>query len=91
MSDRNFPSDGGWEEDKVSTTNNIVSIQWKHKWDIYHRLKALEIDCQCQTNQPLLIQLNTTQSAIQVWSVVKHLSAPRQELVSWLNRCWQLK
>ncbi len=91
MSDRNFPSDGRCEEDIVSTKNNIISVQWTHKWDIYHRLQALEIDCHCKSNRPLLIELNSPQTAIQVWSVIKHLSASRQELIGWLNRCWQLK
>ena len=91
MSDHHFPSDGRCKEDKASTTNNIISVKLTHKWDVYHRLKALEIDCQCKTNQPLLIELNTPQTAIQVWSVVKHLTAPRQELIDWLNRCWQSK
>lgn len=90
MSDRNFSSDSKCEENKVFNKNSMISVHWMHKWDVYHRLKALEIDCHCQTNQPLTIDLNTTQTAIQLWSVVKHSSASRQELIDWLNRCWQL-
>ena len=91
MSDRNFSSDSRCQKETIAKSNNIIRVKCTHKWEMYHRLKALEIDCQCKTNQPLLIQLDTIQAAIQVWSVAKHLSASRQESIAWLDRCWQLK
>jgi hypothetical protein len=89
MSNDNFPSNSGGEEGVLSQ-NSIISVHRMHKWDVYHRLKALDIDCHCQTDRPLSIELNTTQTAIQVWSIIKHLTASRQESIDWLNRCWQL-
>ena len=91
MSDRNFPAGDRCEDSQIFVINNTVGVQWMYKWDTYHRLKALDIDCRCKTNQPLLVELNTPKTAIQVWSVVKHLSASRQELISWLDHCWQLQ
>ena len=52
---------------------------------------ALEIECSCQTNQPLRAAPSNPQTAIQLWSVIKQFTANRQELIDWLNQCWQLK
>jgi hypothetical protein len=52
-------------------------------------LQDLSIPCQCETNQPLRVEINSSIAAMQVWSVCQQLIAPRNYLVSWLQRCWQ--
>lgn len=69
----------------------IISVNWLDRWQVYNRLKALEIECLCQTNQPLEVYPDNPQAIIQIWSVVKQLTAPRQELIDWLNQCWEIK
>lgn len=73
------------------STHEITTVQCPDRWQVYHRLKALDISCQCKTNRPLQVKLDNTISAIQLWSVTKQCTASRQELVDWLDRCWLLK
>ena len=74
-----------------SPNHEIVTIQSSDKWQIYHRLQALDIACQCRTNKPLQVKVDDIQTAIQLWSVAKQFTASRRELVCWLNRCWKIK
>lgn len=75
----------------MSSTNiQQVKVNRGEKWQIYYRLQELEIPCQCISNQPLEVTTTTPTAAIQLWSVVKQLTAPRAELINWLERCWPL-
>jgi hypothetical protein len=74
-----------------SETQQTISVNWGDRWQVYHRLQALEIPCQCATNKPLKIQLDSTKTAIQLWSVTRQFTASRDELVQWLECCWQMK
>ena len=68
----------------------IVAVNPADRWQVYLRLQELEIPSKCTTNQPLRVQIQTVASAIQLWSVVRHLTTPRAELAFCLERCWQL-
>ena len=82
---------------RMSLTNpkakitQVVEVNFAARWQVYQRLKELQISCQCLTNKPLQVHLHSTVEGIQLWSVVKHLTATRQELACWLDRCWRLK
>lgn len=69
--------------------SHVVEIRWGERWLVYQRLQELQIPCHCASNQPLKVTLHNAVQAIQLWSVVKHLRGSRQELVSWLDCCWQ--
>lgn len=71
--------------------SQIVTVEWSERWQVYHRLKALEIECSCCINEPLQVAPNSPQEAIQIWSIVKQVTNNRQELVNWLHKCWQSK
>lgn len=71
--------------------NKAKDAIWMYKWEIFYRLQALEIACSCNINESLKIESNNIKTAIQVWSVTKQYGAPRQELVCWLERCWQIE
>jgi hypothetical protein len=58
------------------------------RWEVYHRLQELEIPCECATERPLQASITTATAAIQVWSVVRQVTASRRELVTWLEDCW---
>ena len=73
-----------------SPKHDIVTVQWSDRWQIYHRLQALDISCQCGTNRPLQVKVDDIHTAIQLWSVAKQFTASRRELVHWLNRCWRI-
>ena len=68
-----------------------VTVKWSERWQVYHRLKALEVECYCRMNEPLQAAPNSPQQAIQLWSIVKQVTNTRQELVDWLHQCWRIK
>jgi hypothetical protein len=72
------------------TEPQILEIEWLERWQVYHRLKELEIECFCQSNQPLKVNPTHPQAVIQIWSVTKQFTATRLELIHWLNQCWQI-
>jgi len=61
------------------------------RWQVYRRLQTLEIPCCCNGNGGLEVEINSPLAAIQLWCVIKQLTAPRSELVAQLNRCLSLK
>ncbi|MDJ0707702.1 MAG: hypothetical protein QNJ46_30870 [Leptolyngbyaceae cyanobacterium MO_188.B28] len=71
--------------------DNLAIIHCKDRWQVYHRLKELNIPCRCRAHQPLKVEVNSPHAAILIWSVVKQTSKPRQDLVQWLKHCWRIK
>jgi hypothetical protein len=70
---------------------DVIQVKWLDRWQVYYRLQDLDVECFCQSNQPLKASVKHTQAAIQIWSVAKQFTANRHDLVNWLNRCWQIK
>ena len=68
----------------------FVPVECGDRWQVYFRLQELDIPCQCKSYQPLLVDIQSAQSLIQVWSVVKRVSTPRNVLSEWLNQCLRL-
>ncbi|NEQ86315.1 MAG: hypothetical protein F6K26_41470 [Moorea sp. SIO2I5] len=73
-----------------SEASQVIEIKWGDRWQVYRRLQELEIPCHCQTNQPLKAQIDNVTALIQIWSILRQLTLPRQELISWLDDCWRL-
>ncbi|ARV60638.1 hypothetical protein BZZ01_20290 [Nostocales cyanobacterium HT-58-2] len=69
---------------------HIVQIPMSDRWQIYHRLKELMIKSRCLPDGSLRVQVNSCLTAILVRSTVLQFMASRQELIDWLERCWQL-
>ncbi|MFM2312089.1 MAG: hypothetical protein RLZZ04_1365 [Cyanobacteriota bacterium] len=72
-------------------TRRAITVKWAYRWEVFRRLQALEIDCQCSTNEPLLVDLDSPTTLIQVWSVIRQSTAERHQLIDWLNGCWTIK
>lgn len=68
-----------------------IAVTGIDRWEVYRRLQDLDIPCQCSTDRPLQIEISSPIAAIQVWSVVRQIATPRQELVEWLEGCWQIQ
>ncbi|MEG4446054.1 hypothetical protein QUA82_15325 [Microcoleus sp. F8-D3] len=68
---------------------DIVQVSWLDRWQVYKRLQELEIPCWCAVDQPLRAKVNNVKQAAQLMSVLRQVSAPRCELVQWLEYCWQ--
>lgn len=67
----------------------VVEINRADKWQVYMRLQELDIPTWCETNQALTVEVTNATAAIQLWSVVRQLTAKRQDLVLALEQCWQ--
>ncbi len=68
----------------------VIDVQGCDRWSVYHRVQELGISCDCSSNSPLKVDLKHPVTGIQVWSVVKQITAPREVLLTWLTQCWQL-
>ena len=72
--------------------SEVVEVScWEDRWQIHKRLQELEIPSWCDLGQPLRVQISNTNDAIQLSSVLQQFSSSRQELVSYIQRCWSLK
>ena len=84
-------SDCNSSERKIFSQLKVAKIENDRRWEVFHRLQDLEISCQCSAYKPLLVQIDSPQTAVQLWSVVKQVNSSRCELIDWLNRCWQIE
>lgn len=71
----------------VSSTQ-VVSVPRIDRWRIYHRLQELKIPCWCPADGSLRVEVQNGMSALLLRSVVQQFVASRQEIVRWLERCW---
>jgi len=67
----------------------IVEVNWADRWQVYQRLQELDVPCWCGTNQPLTIEISNPTVAVQLWSVMRQLTAERQHLIQTLEQCWR--
>lgn len=74
-----------------SLPSRILDVRWSMRWEVFRRLRALGIKCQCSTNDPLLVYLHSPTTVIQIWSVLRQTGASRLELIDWLENCWETK
>lgn len=59
------------------------------RWQVYHRLQELDIACWCSGYQPLKVNPQTPTELIQLWSIVRRVSQPRQALIGSLQQSWR--
>ena len=78
-------------ESPQSLPSRILNVNWSMRWEVFRRLKALGIECQCSTNEPLLVYLHSPTTVIQIWSVLRQTGVSRLELIDWLENCWETK
>ncbi|NMG05594.1 Asr1405/Asl0597 family protein [Brasilonema sp. UFV-L1] len=69
---------------------HIVQIPMSDRRQIYQRLQELMIKSWCSPDGSLRVEVNSCLTAILVRSTVLQFMASRQELINWLERCWQL-
>lgn len=66
----------------------VLQIPRSDRWQIYHRLQELMIPCCCPADGSLRVEVNNPTDAFLVRSTVLQFVSSRQELVDWLERCW---
>jgi hypothetical protein len=66
----------------------ILQIPLCDRWRICQRLQELKIPCCCHNDGSLRVQVNSFIEAILIRSILMQFLASRQELIDWLERCW---
>jgi hypothetical protein len=87
------PTDSGTSQiDDQPNLNNsmthIVVVPRIDRWRIYRRLEELMIPCWCLADGSLRVEVQHGIGALLLRSVVQQFVASRQEMVNWLERCW---
>ncbi|NET35579.1 MAG: hypothetical protein F6K19_26740 [Cyanothece sp. SIO1E1] len=70
------------------SVGQVIAIPRGDRWRIYRRLQELRIPCACLKDGSLRVDVNHGLALILVRSTVQQFMASRQELVTWLERCW---
>ncbi|KPQ33926.1 MAG: hypothetical protein HLUCCA11_16720 [Phormidesmis priestleyi Ana] len=65
-------------------------VYCENRWQVYHRLQELGMNCQYGGLSSLMVDVKTATDVIQLWSIVHRISKSRQELISRLTRSWKL-
>ncbi|HEY9622756.1 MAG TPA: Asr1405/Asl0597 family protein [Crinalium sp.] len=72
----------------TAQSDQSISVPLSDRWLVYQRLQELDIPCHRLGDGSLQADINTPTAATQLWSITFQLTASRQQLISWLNRCW---
>jgi hypothetical protein len=68
-----------------------IAISRSDRWQVYHRLRDLDIPAYCLPDGGLRADISTPVAALQLRSVMAQVTASRQDLVEFLDRCWCAK
>lgn len=77
-------------DESQSEGEEIINLSPWERWEVYHRLQALDVECKCSSHKPLQLRIHNPSQLLQVWSVLRQVQASRASLVSWLETCWQV-
>ncbi len=68
---------------------SVCSITRCDRWQVSQRLQDLNIAAHCAPDGQLTIEISHPVDILQLRSVIRQITAPRTELLSWLEQCWQ--
>ncbi|MBF2050046.1 MAG: hypothetical protein IGS54_22210 [Elainella sp. C42_A2020_010] len=66
-----------------------MAISRSDRWQVHQRLEELEIASTCLRDGSLKVEIRSPLTIIQLRSVLQQFTASRQQLVDWLEQCWQ--
>lgn len=75
---------------EVSAITTQINLKQLERWEVYQRLRDLEIPCQCSCHEPLEVELNSPLMVWQFWNVMRRVFSSRKTLAHYLEQCWQL-
>jgi hypothetical protein len=78
------------QPDTNTSIIDVVAVPRTDRWRIYHRLQELQIPCWCLPDGSLHVEVQNITGAFLLRSVVQQFVASRQEMVSWLEQCWDV-
>lgn len=67
----------------------VVQVSRSDRWFVHQRLQELMISSWCLDDGSLQVEVNSSLDAMLVHSTIRQFTAPRNELVSWLENCWE--
>lgn len=70
---------------QLPSSQHSFTVLCEDRWQVYHRLKELDIKAQCLGYHPLKVSIQTATEALQLWSIAKRVSSPRAELAANLE------
>lgn len=79
----------GQPQSRQAQPEQIVTIARSDRWQVCYRLQELDISCTCPADGNLVVDLDTPVALAQLWSVMQQLTGSRQQMIEWLERCWQ--
>lgn len=68
---------------------NDLALTPVDRLSITQRLRELAISCEACHAKRLRVCIKNCTDAIQVWSVIQQVTAPRCTLLAHLEKCWQ--
>ena len=72
-----------------SSSQQVISIARGDRWEVCRRLQELDIACNCLADGSCAAEIHTPLAAIQLWSVISHLTSSRQQKIGFLHQCLQ--
>ena len=73
----------------LSEGEKIFNLSAWDRWQLYHRLQDLDIECKCWLHQLLQVRIARPAQLLQLWIVLRQVEAYRGSLIAWLETCWQ--
>jgi hypothetical protein len=69
--------------------SQVEKVSRCDRWTVYQRLQELMIPCWCPEDGFLWVEIEYVNHAILLRSAVYGAVSSRQDLVNWLERCWE--
>lgn len=79
MEQHNFPS----------SRSQSIEISRSDRWQVYQRLRELNIASTCLQDGSFQVEVYSPITVVQLHSVLSQFTAPRPQLLNWLERCLQ--
>ncbi len=72
----------------TALVSQVTYISRSDRWSLSRRLQELMIPSYCAEDGSLWVEITSSDQAILLRSTVYHLVSSRQELIDWLERCF---
>lgn len=82
-------AESGPDLQAIAQAKTVVELDRVNRWNVYRRLQELDLVCECGSDRPLAVAIDTPAAALQVWGVVQAITRSKLTLTDHLERCWQ--
>ena len=77
------------EQQNFYSPAQTIEISRSDRWQIHQRLGELGISSACLQDGSFKVEIHSPLALVQLRSVLWQCNAPRQQLLDWLDQCWQ--